>query len=44
MIAIAFPETEAVLIEQHETAHPFHAFPGVEMRHDEAHWAAMVPG
>src|SRR5438552_13476580 len=41
MIAVALPETEAVVVEQREAADPLDAFPGVEMRNDQAQRCAM---
>lgn len=42
MVAIAFPETQAIVVEEHEAADPLDAFPGVEMRNDEAERAAVI--
>jgi hypothetical protein len=36
VVAVAFPETKAVVVEELEAADPFDAFPGVQMRDDEA--------
>jgi len=44
VIAVAFPEAETFFIEEHEAAHPFDAFPGVEMRDDQADRAAVLGG
>ena len=41
MVAVAFPETQAVEVEKLESTNPFDAFPGVEMRDDQAQGAAM---
>src|ERR1700751_5280115 len=42
MVAVAFPEAETVFVEQNKTAHPLDAFPGVEVRNDEADRAAVL--
>ena len=42
MVPVTLPETEAVVIEEHESTDPFDAFPGIEMRDDESHGAAML--
>src|SRR5271169_944386 len=42
VIAVAFPEAEAVVVEQHETSDPLDAFPCVELRDDEAQRAAVL--
>ena len=44
MIAVAFPETEAFFVQQHEAANPFDTFPGVKVRHDEAKRPAVFGG
>lgn len=36
VIAVSLPEAETIVIEKHETADPFHAFPGVQMGNDQA--------
>jgi hypothetical protein len=36
VIAVAFPEAEALLIEQHEAANPLDAFPGIKVGHHQA--------
>lgn len=41
VVAVALPETEAVVIQEHEAADPLDAFPGVEMRNDKAQRAAV---
>src|SRR5580693_517341 len=41
VIAVAFPEAEAVVVEELKPAHPLHTFPGIEMRDDEAQRTAM---
>ena len=44
VITVALPEAESIMIEKQEATNPLDAFPGVEMRHDEAKGAAMVGG
>src|SRR6266850_932602 len=34
VIAVSFPETKLVVIQQQEPAHPLHALPRIQMRHD----------
>src|SRR5258708_28424064 len=42
MVAVALPESQSVFVQQHETAHPLHAFPCVEMRHDQTQRPALL--
>src|ERR1700722_10275869 len=42
VITVTFPEAEAVVVEKHEAAHPFDAFPSIEMWNDQAQWAAVL--
>jgi hypothetical protein len=44
VVAVAFPEAQAVVVQKHEAAHLLHTFPGVEMRHHKAHGAAVFTG
>src|SRR5271165_1611029 len=44
VITVAFPEAETIFVEQHEAADPFHAFPSVKVRNDEAEGAAVFGG
>ena len=44
VVAVAFPEAKAVVVEEHETANPFDAFPGVKVRDDESKRAAVIGG
>ncbi len=34
VVAVALPEAESVVVQQHKAADPLHALPGIEMRHD----------
>ena len=42
MIAVAFPEAEAIFAEKQEAADPLDGFPGIKMRDDEAKRATML--
>jgi len=44
VVAVLLPETGLVVVHEFEAADPFDAFPGVEMRHDEAQWVAVIGG
>src|SRR5258708_5600308 len=41
VVAVALPESQSVFAQQHEPAPPLHAFPCVEMRHDQPHRPAV---
>src|SRR5438445_4381519 len=43
VVAVAFPEAEALFTKQHKAAHPLHAFPCVKMRDDQAQRASVFP-
>jgi hypothetical protein len=44
VVAVAFPETELMVVEEREAANPLDGFPGVEMRNDQAAGAAVFGG
>src|SRR5216684_98577 len=41
VISVALPEAQPVVIQHHESAHPLHAFPRIEVRHDQPQWPSM---
>ena len=42
MVAVLFPEAGLVVRGERKTAHPFHAFPEIQVRHDQAQGIAML--
>ena len=42
VIAVPFPEAEAIVIEEHETADPLHTFPGVKVRDNKTERATVI--
>ncbi len=44
VVAVLLPEAGLVVVEEFEAADPFHAFPGVEVRDDQAHGVAVIGG
>src|ERR1700746_80593 len=44
VVAVLFPEAGFVLGRECKSAHPFHALPEIQVRHDQAQRIAMVGG
>jgi hypothetical protein len=44
VVAVLLPKTGLVMVHEFEAADPFDAFPGVEMRDDQAQWVAVIGG
>src|SRR5579859_1667609 len=44
VVAVAFPEAQAIFVQQHEAARPLHALPRIKMRNNEATWTTMFRG